>query len=65
MYRDLAFEANEFVNGEDDCEIVANLADETGVDVEVAACFAEDANLLVNDGWLVRPARPDYLSYGL
>jgi len=65
MYRDLAFEANEFVSGEDDCEIIANLADEAGVDVEVAACFAEDANLLVNDGWLVRPARPDYLSYGL
>jgi hypothetical protein len=64
-YRDLAFEANEFVNGEEDCDIIANLADDSGVDVEVAACFAEDAGYLVHDGWIVRKPRPDYLSYGL
>ena len=61
-YRDVCdyewanWEANYFLNGAEDCEIVANLAVDAQVDPEVAACFAEDAGMLVNDGW-VTPRR--------
>ena len=40
------------VGGEEDANTIAILILDTGVSAVVSACFAEDAGMLVNDGWI-------------
>lgn len=37
---------------EDSANVIANLAFDSGVDLEIAECFAEDAGLAFFGGWV-------------